>query len=513
LSWSASSGATSYNIKRSTTSGSGYTTVGTATGTSFTNSGLTNGTTYYFVVSAVNGTGESANSTQASVTPAVPALSGLLMYEGFGYTSGATIANQTGGFGWGANWSNTGNAQDVSTAQATSLTSGTLLTSGGAVKFGPSSAGGSGSAGVYMRQFAGTVGSMASSGSGSVWISLLYLNSTSSASGGFYGEARIGLYSGVTAVSGITQTAGGTQVVSTGTPATSASVLDRISLYNGTTINATSVATPRATTPAFLLIKVVADNTTATDTVYLWVNPNLANGEPGTTTANATWTTSDLSAVNGLRFQQAGTNGGVVTTIDEIRLGRTFGDVTASSTLPSPWTTADIGSVATAGRAGHSAGVFTVTGSGAGITGMADEFRSVHQSASGDCSIVARVTAVQNTSASAKAGVSIRETTGDTAAQATCAVANGSVSFIYRTATGAASTTIPVSGINPPRWVRLERVGDTFTAAHSSDGVTWTTVGTTTIPMATTTTLGTSVTSETDGTLSNATIDSVVATP
>jgi regulation of enolase protein 1 (concanavalin A-like superfamily) len=388
-----------------------------------------------------------------------------------------------------------------------------LLTSGGAVKFGPSSAGGSGSAGVYMRQFAGTVGSMAASGSGSVWISLLYLNSTSSASGGFYGEARIGLYSGVTATGGVTQTAGATNVLNTGTPATSASVLDRVSLYLGSTVAATSAATPRATTPALLLLKVVADNTTAIDTVYLWVNPNLANGEPAIATANASWTTSDLSAVNGLRFQQAGTNGGVVTTIDEIRLGRTFGDVTASSTLPSPWATADIGSVAATGNAGHSAGVFTVRGSGAGITGTADEFRSVHQSASGDCSIVARVTAVQNTSASAKAGVSIRESTGDTAAQATCAVANGSVSFIYRSATGAASTTVPVSGLNPPRWVRLERVGDTFTAAHSGDGVTWTTVGTATIPMATTTTLGTSVTSQADGTLTHATIDQVIATP
>ena len=69
LTWSASSGATSYNIKRSTTSGSGYSTVGTASGTSFTNTGLTNGTTYYYVVSAVNSAGESANSSQTSATP------------------------------------------------------------------------------------------------------------------------------------------------------------------------------------------------------------------------------------------------------------------------------------------------------------------------------------------------------------------------------------------------------------------------------------------------------------
>jgi fibronectin type 3 domain-containing protein len=69
LSWTASSGATSYNVKRSTVNGSGYVTVSSPTGTTYTDTGLTNGTTYYYVVSAVNGSGESANSTQASATP------------------------------------------------------------------------------------------------------------------------------------------------------------------------------------------------------------------------------------------------------------------------------------------------------------------------------------------------------------------------------------------------------------------------------------------------------------
>jgi regulation of enolase protein 1 (concanavalin A-like superfamily) len=516
LSWTAASGATSYNIKRSTTSGGTYTTVVSSTATSYVNTGLTNGTTYYYVVSAVNTVGESANSSQASATPAVPILSGLLLYEGFGYTSGASIANLAGGLGWGANWSNTGNVQDISTAQASSLSSGTLLGSGGSVKFGPSSAGGSTSSGVYMRQFAGTVGSMAATSSGTVWLSMLYLNSTNSLdASGFYGEARIGLYSGVTAVSGVTQTSGATLVLNTGTPATSATVLDRISLYNGATIAATSIATPRSTTPALLLLKIVANNTTATDSVYLWVNPNLANGEPAVATANASWTTSDVSSVNGLRFQQAGANNGVVDNIDEIRLGRTFGDVTPSATLPSPWATADVGTVAAVGNAGYSSGVFTVAGSGAGIgaVGTGDELRYVQQASSGDCSILARVTAVQNTSANAKAGVMIRETVADTSIQASCTVANGSVAFIRRLATGGTSTTTTVSGLNPPYWVRLERVGNVFTASHSPDGSNWTTVGSDTITMATTATLGLAVTSQADGTLTNTTLDSVTATP
>ncbi len=69
LSWGASSGATSYNVKRSTTSGGPYTTIASVASPNFTNTGLTNGTSYFFVVSAVNSAGESANSAQATATP------------------------------------------------------------------------------------------------------------------------------------------------------------------------------------------------------------------------------------------------------------------------------------------------------------------------------------------------------------------------------------------------------------------------------------------------------------
>ena len=69
LSWTASAGATSYNVKSSTTNGGPYLTVSSPTGTSYTNTGLTNGTPYYYVVTAVNANGESGNSNQASATP------------------------------------------------------------------------------------------------------------------------------------------------------------------------------------------------------------------------------------------------------------------------------------------------------------------------------------------------------------------------------------------------------------------------------------------------------------
>jgi hypothetical protein len=70
MSWTAVSGATSYNLKRSTVSGGPYTNLASGiTGTSYTDTGLVNNATYYYVVSAVIATGESANSAEAAAIP------------------------------------------------------------------------------------------------------------------------------------------------------------------------------------------------------------------------------------------------------------------------------------------------------------------------------------------------------------------------------------------------------------------------------------------------------------
>lgn len=71
LSWTASVGATSYNIKRAIVNGGTYTTIATNVGAiGYIDAGLVNGTTYYYVISMVNSLGESPDSTQVSVTPA-----------------------------------------------------------------------------------------------------------------------------------------------------------------------------------------------------------------------------------------------------------------------------------------------------------------------------------------------------------------------------------------------------------------------------------------------------------
>ena len=71
LTWNASTGATSYHVKRSTISGA-ETQIAAPTSNSFTDASVTNGTKYFYVVSALNSAGESANSTEVSATPAAP---------------------------------------------------------------------------------------------------------------------------------------------------------------------------------------------------------------------------------------------------------------------------------------------------------------------------------------------------------------------------------------------------------------------------------------------------------
>jgi subtilase family serine protease len=74
LSWTASAGATSYNVYEGTTpSGEGTAPVQSGvSGTSVSIGGLTNGKKYYFTLAAVDAGGVSAPSGEASATPAAP---------------------------------------------------------------------------------------------------------------------------------------------------------------------------------------------------------------------------------------------------------------------------------------------------------------------------------------------------------------------------------------------------------------------------------------------------------
>ncbi|HEY1789049.1 MAG TPA: hypothetical protein VGJ73_12885 [Verrucomicrobiae bacterium] len=68
LSWTASAGATSYNVYRGTSSGREALLAGSVSGTNYVDNSVVRGTTYYYEVTAVSTGGQSTDSTEAGVT-------------------------------------------------------------------------------------------------------------------------------------------------------------------------------------------------------------------------------------------------------------------------------------------------------------------------------------------------------------------------------------------------------------------------------------------------------------
>jgi titin len=78
LSWTASARATSYSVRRAASATGSFSEVGTPSANAFTDTGLGAGTTWFYVVRARNGAGDSADSaiataTTTGTTPGVPA--------------------------------------------------------------------------------------------------------------------------------------------------------------------------------------------------------------------------------------------------------------------------------------------------------------------------------------------------------------------------------------------------------------------------------------------------------
>ncbi len=103
LSWNDSSGATSYLVKRATSSGGPYTTIASPATNIYTDTGVANCSTYYYVVAATNSLGASTNSSEQTASLGAYALavnSGGIAAGQFiadanfaGGTIGATVAN------------------------------------------------------------------------------------------------------------------------------------------------------------------------------------------------------------------------------------------------------------------------------------------------------------------------------------------------------------------------------------------------------------------------------------
>jgi|GEM_PF-1999518 len=176
------------------------------------------------------------------------------------------------------------------------------------------------------------------------------------------------------------------------------------------------------------------------------------------------------------------------------------------------WLDGDLGAVGMAGSFSQNGGTYTVAGSGTDIWSTGDQFHYAWQNISGDVDVIARVASEQQTAGYAKAGVMIRESLATNSINA-CVVltpTNG-VALQVRSATGASSINVAgwVRGPVPPEWVKLSRVGNTFTAYLSADGSLWTQFASTNVTMNAGTTAGMAVTAHNNAAVNTATFDNV----
>ena len=264
------------------------------------------------------------------------------------------------------------------------------------------------------------------------------------------------------------------------------------------TLNAASSPYPPSPIPA---VPTGLIATASVGQVYLnWSTTPTANGynmlrSTGggayTVIANLTQSTltqyTDTSVVNGTTYSyevqalnQAGTSSSSASS---------SATPVSAGALPAGWMDADIGTVQTQGSALYASAAdntFLVTGQGSSIGNTADSFHYAYQQVVGDFTLTARLASESGTLSNT--GLMMRETLDAGAAAVTMVLGStgGRIAAAgSRSATGASMAwTTGDQYTNIPVWLRLQRVGNVFTASQSSDGITWFTVATSTVSMA-----------------------------
>jgi fibronectin type 3 domain-containing protein len=185
---------------------------------------------------------------------------------------------------------------------------------------------------------------------------------------------------------------------------------------------------------------------------------------------------------------------------------------------PPPWSEIDVGTTVAPGGSTYGGGVFTIDGSGAGITGMADSFHYIYQQANGDETIVARITSITG-SPNTQAGLMIRPSTLAAGDPFIALLLNpsGSVSYVERQSQGANVDTPATGGTafpTQPVYLMLQRLGNNYSGSFSPDGKNWTLVGgSANTNIVTDALVGMAVSSDQDGSYASALFDSLNVTP
>jgi uncharacterized repeat protein (TIGR03806 family) len=187
---------------------------------------------------------------------------------------------------------------------------------------------------------------------------------------------------------------------------------------------------------------------------------------------------------------------------------------TLAAALPKGWADADIGNVGVPGEACYLNGLFNVIASGNDIWANADSFHFASRPLTGDGQIVAHIRYLQYTDPWAKAGVMFREDNSPGSKYVIMAItAHNSSVYQWRPVPGQDSHNTDGSSAIMPTWVRLTRVGETFTGEISVDGQSWQTVDHIAVPMKKTISAGLALSGHNNSELNSSLFDNVTINP
>ncbi len=191
-----------------------------------------------------------------------------------------------------------------------------------------------------------------------------------------------------------------------------------------------------------------------------------------------------------------------------------------TSVVAGSWNSLNIGDAATTNASQtFDANTASLVGSGKGLEEMSDSIRFSWKPLTGDGSITGRVTGfVSDNGGQAYAGVMLRSSLDRESANVAASVSSGitGTGLRFTRRSEEASYTEPTTyNLNAPYWVRVKRIGSTFTGFRSEDGITWVQQGpsTTIASIPASAVWGLAVTAHTNVELSDAKFDNILLEP
>jgi regulation of enolase protein 1 (concanavalin A-like superfamily) len=219
------------------------------------------------------------------------------------------------------------------------------------------------------------------------------------------------------------------------------------------------------------------------------------------------YTDNTVTPLNEYYYRVLGTNGVSQSIVPVPLIAAT---PQSPSTLPLGWNSLDIFTVGGPGASGFASNTFTSIASGSQIDRDLDEFRFTYREMSGNGEIIARVASLEYSDVNSQAGVMFRQTLlpGAREIYVTTTPINGTL-MAARSTFGGFANVFASNSFAAPTWVRLVRVGDTFTGYQSADGSTWNLMGEISVQMPPAIYVGLAVLSHNNSRLTKATFTNV----